>query len=354
MTGHDIDTRIRAALVGLGWVGSNRHLPALRASRDFTLVGLVDARAGRAAALARKYRIPNVAEADQLQAVPWLDRVDAVIIATEPERHACLAQEALAAGKHVLTEKPFAMSVADGERTMLAAREAERTLAIVHNFQFARSVRRLERDLGAGVLGAVKGLWGVQLGNPRRRLPKWYPKLPLGLFYDESPHLLYLLRHFGGSRLEFVTADIGTVCATTATPATVLARFRGTADGREIPAVLSMFFESPVSEWHFAVLGDQGLGVVDMFRDIYVRLPNDNGHTASTILRTSLAATWQHWAQHFSSGLLHVAGRLSYGNEVVYERFAAAIRNGSSPAGISDADALDVLRLQHAILAARE
>jgi scyllo-inositol 2-dehydrogenase (NADP+) len=78
-----------------------------------------------------------------------------------------------------------------------------------------------------------------------------------------------------------------------------------------------------------------------------VRLPNDGSHTASLVLRTSLVATWAHWAQ---SGPQHLAGSLRYGNDEVFRRFAAAVRSSAQPVGIGAADALAVLRMQHEIL----
>ena len=66
---------------------------------------------------------------------------------------------------------------------------------------------------------------------------------------------------------------------------------------------------------------------------------------------TSLAATSQHWLQHFTSGWQHLRGTLVYGNDTVFERFAAAVRSGRPPDGIGPADALAVLEMQHAVIA---
>src|SRR5262249_17284403 len=95
--------------------------------------------------------------------------------------------------------------------------------------------------------------------------------------------------------------------------------------------------------------GEHTFGDVDLFRDIYVRLPNDGGHGAWPVLRTSLAATWSHWIEHLWSGPRHLAGALLYGNEEVFRRFASAIR-GETADGISPEDALAVLRMQHEII----
>jgi len=313
---------------------------------------VIDRASGHAAAVAAKEGRLRHAEAGALAEVPWIDEVEAVTVATAPMGHAALIGEALRLGKHVLTEKPFAMSVAEGEALTAQAAAADRRLAIVHNFQFARSARRLAADIEAGRLGHLTAVNAVQLGNPRRRLPTWYEQLPLGLFYDESPHLLYLLRRFAGDiRLARCLVTPGT--RGTQTPARIDAHFL--SDVFEGPITLSCQFESPVSEWYLMVSGEAAMGVVDVFRDIYVRLPNDEGHDTGHVLRTSLAATGQHWLQHVTSGVPHLTGRLFYGNEEVFDRFARAVRGEAEAlTPVSGEAALAVLKLQHAIIDGQE
>ena len=74
------------------------------------------------------------------------------------------------------------------------------------------------------------------------------------------------------------------------TPAWISAHY--VAGRLRIPVKLDMAFEAPLSEWHVSVGGERCLGDVDVFRDIYLRLPNDGAHTTWPVLRTSLAATW--------------------------------------------------------------
>jgi hypothetical protein len=97
--------------------------------------------------------------------------------------------------------------------------------------------------------------------------------------------------------------------------------------------------------------GEKGLGIVDVFRDIYIALPNDGGHDTTNVLRTSLVATGQHWLQHVTSGIPHLTGRLSYGNDEVFDRLARGIKGDlEALAPIGGQSALDVLKLQHAII----
>jgi len=339
---------INVAAIGLRWVALHRHLPVMDASPAFNVVGVIDRRGGHARAVAaqRSYRFS--AETDDPGEAPWLDEVDAVTVATAPMNHYPIIKRALEIGKHVLTEKPFAMTVAEGEDLVLTARTVGRHLAIVHNFQFTRSTMRLLADLDSGNLGDITAVNAVQFSNPRRRLPPWYDELPLGLFYDESPHFLYLMHR--------ITRDLHLLRALEIpsrnglrTPARPDAYFRG--DGAHYPITLHCNFESPVSEWHLVVFGDRQLGIVDVFRDLYVNLRNDGAHGTLDVFRTSLAMTTQHWTQHITSGLPHLKGRLFYGNEEVFERFVRAIRGESEALEpIGSDSALLILRLQHEIL----
>jgi len=339
---------IRVAAIGLGWVALHRHLPVIDRSTALQVVGVIDRRIGVARSVAAKRSYKFYAETGDLRQVPWLDQVDAVTVATSPMSHYEIINDALALGKHVLTEKPFVMSVDEGERLVRLAEAAGRRLAIVHNFQFARSTNRLVADLAANRLGEITAVSAIQFSNPRRRLPVWYDSLPLGLFYDESPHLLYMLRRIAG-RLRLARAFVVPSGCGLATPARIDAYFA--ADETASPVTLHCNFEAPVSEWYVVVCGKLQIGVVDLFRDIYIRLPNDGNHTTATVVHTSAAATLQHWGQALLRALPHLRGTMFYGNEKVFDRFARAIGGDeASLAPIGPASALDVLALQHEII----
>lgn len=352
MTVQTNHTAVRIGVIGLGWVGTARHIPTLAADRGFVLVGVADRRPNRAKDFASRFGKLRAAEASRLSAIDWIDDVEAVSIATAPAAHHDLVREALDRGLHVITEKPFAMNVGEGAAMLSDAGRAERCLAVVHNFQFARSMKRLKADLVSGLLGKICGIRAIQLGNPSRRLPAWYEELPLGLFYDESPHLLYLLSSIAGP-LTLNKAVSAESRSGAATPAQLDAWFN--AEGADYPITLSCNFESSLSEWHLLVHGENGVGIVDIFRDIYLRLPSDGGHGTWEVLRTSLTATTQHWWQHLTSGIPHLAGKLRYGNDEVFGRFGKAIRgDAASLAPIHAEVAQRILTLQHDIVDKRE
>jgi Oxidoreductase family, NAD-binding Rossmann fold len=113
-----------AVVVGTGF-GSFTHVRALRAA-GFDVLGVVGRDPAKTAERARRFEVPRAltSPTDALE----LPGVDAVTIATPPHTHAGVALAAIAAGKHVICEKPFARDAAEA-RTVLAAAEAA---GIVH------------------------------------------------------------------------------------------------------------------------------------------------------------------------------------------------------------------------------
>ena len=331
--------------VGCGWVTTHRHVPSIRRTPGLTLAGVVDRDTARASAAGRAFGVPAAASL----ADPRLGEFDAVSIGTSPMAHAAAVSEALALGKHVIVEKPFAMSVAEADTLIAQADAAGRCLAVVHNFQFARSVRAARAAVASGRYGPLRGVLGLQLSNPRRRLPPWYPSLPGGLFYDEAPHLFYLLRSFLGDRAVAGAQFVPSVDPSDRTPRLALIRFAA-GDGEPFGS-LQMSFVAALSEWQLVVLCEGATLVCDIFRDILVTLGDDGRHVPRQILGTSLRASAGHWGGVVRSGFGFVRGRLDYGNDEVFARFSEAIATGVPPEGIAGRDGRAVVAAMHAALA---
>ena len=298
---------------GAGWVTRNRHLPALRSDSRVRVIGVIDRNPDRAEAVAREFGLPHFGGSlDE----PWTDEATCLTVGTPPLAHAPLVGVALERGWHCLCEKPFALPSGLAAQLVDQARRSGLVLGVVHNFQFSRSGRRLFELLESGQLGEIEAAYAFQLSNPKRRLPSWYKDLPGGLFLDESPHLLYLMRRVLG-RLE---------------PRSVDARLAGGEirdlgvifEHESIWASLSMSFNASVSEWQFLVVGSKGVAALDLFRDLLVVAPNDGQHRARDILRTSTAMVGGHLAGVASSGTHLLRRRLLYGNDEVVHRFVYA------------------------------
>jgi scyllo-inositol 2-dehydrogenase (NADP+) len=278
------------------------------------VLGIVDTHHDRAELAAQAFGLPHWGTSLE---DGWLDGVDCVTIGTPPPAHAGLIRAALDRGWHCLCEKPLALPAAKAAGLVQGARDAGLVLAVVHNFQFSRSGQRLFDAVESGRLGAVEAVYGFQLSNPKRRLPEWYQGLPGGLFLDEAPHLLYLIRRVLG-RLEPRAVD-------TRLNGSEIRDLSATFQHETIWASLSMGFGASVSEWQFVVVGSDGVAALDVFRDILVVLPNDGSHRAREILRSSARMVGGHVAGVASSGMRIVGHRLLYGNDEIVARFVDAV-----------------------------
>ncbi len=137
---------VGVVVVGTGF-GCLTHVPALRAA-GFDVVGLVGRDAERTEARARRFAIPHALTS--FEAALALPGVAAVTIATPPHTHAPLTLEALAAGKHVLCEKPLARDAAEAA-TMLAAADAAGLVHLVGaEFRWATGQRLAARAIDGG------------------------------------------------------------------------------------------------------------------------------------------------------------------------------------------------------------
>lgn len=343
-------SKVKVVVVGLGWVGQNRHLKTIKKSSGFEICGLIDRNQKILEQVSHQYGVKNYKCADNLDGVSWVHQADLVVISTPPDSHFSIVMQALSLKKHVLVEKPFASSREEAQEMVNYAESCGCTLMIVHNFQFSSSYMKAERDLRLGRLGKVKSVIARQFGNPKRRLPKWYEACALGLFYDESPHLLYLIDRLTQGTVKVLRSRTFESTTGYQTPALVDSLLLGNIDGEEVPITLHMSFESPLSEWHFVIMGENGAAVVDLFRDIYCFVPNDKRHAPIDILRTSLEVTMRHWLGVISRGFAFGTGNLFYGNDKVYQLVQGAIQANIKPKGITSRDAQRVLNLQWDII----
>lgn len=339
--------RIKIVSVGGGWVVNNRHLPALKQSGLFDVIGVVSDQPARAEATAQKHGIPRHATTFDPTS-GWQAEADAVMIGTVPHAHHAIAMAALKAGKHVLSEKPVTVNIADAQEMINLAKEKQRTLAVVHNFQFGRAADAFRADLAAGKIGKIQTIYGVQLCNHARNIPSWCDKLPLGLFYDEAPHFYYTFRWLAGGDLNWVNGSVWKSKKDGQnTPRVVSAEYEA-AGG--FPIFLHINFASSITEWHMTVVGENGVADIDLWRDIYVYLPNDGVHTAKDILMTSVLGAGQHFMGVLSGGVRYALGNHLYGNDVVVRNFHRAINGEDSLKGMSGEEGLRVITMMHELI----
>src|SRR5215831_8691981 len=163
-----------AVVVGTGF-GCITHARALRAA-GIAVRALVGRDPVRTRQRAEQFGV-DVALTSIDEALA-LDGVDAVTIATPPHTHAELALAAIAAGKHVICEKPFARDTAEARRVLAAAEAAGIVHVIGTEFRWDAGQATLARTVRSGAIGqprlATVAMVVPMLADPAAEVPAWW------------------------------------------------------------------------------------------------------------------------------------------------------------------------------------
>jgi len=161
-------SQLNIGIIGIGGIAQDRHIPALcELGEKVSLTAVCDVNESRAEEVAATYHIPKVfSDYNEL-----FMEVDAVIICTPNKFHAEISIAALAAGVHVLCEKPMAMTVEECEAMLAASRESGKLLSIAYHYRYtdAAQVARsavTNGDIGDPLVTRVQAL-------RRRKVPGW-------------------------------------------------------------------------------------------------------------------------------------------------------------------------------------
>jgi predicted dehydrogenase len=150
---------IRLAVIGTGAISQVVHVPILAEREDVDLVALADTDSAKADTIARRFDIAEVIEPEEALT---RDDLDGVVLCTPNHTHEEMALQALEAGKHVLVERPIAISPVGAARVVEAARAAGTCLSVGLPHRFRPEVAALRSFVAGGELGelyAVRGSW---------------------------------------------------------------------------------------------------------------------------------------------------------------------------------------------------
>lgn len=181
----ELSARIRVGVVGVGNMGAN-HVRVYSMLRRAELVGVMDTDSARGARVAASYGVRAFASLDEL-----LTRVDAVSVAVPTAAHASVAAECLAAGRHVLVEKPITADVPAARSLLGTAERAGRVLQVGHVERFNPAVRQAEEAIAAEHLLAIAA----------RRLSPPTPHVPEDVVLDLIIHDLDIAMHLAGAEV---------------------------------------------------------------------------------------------------------------------------------------------------------
>ena len=199
-----------AAPLRVGVLGAARIAPSalIRPSRDNpeVVVAAVAARdVARARAFAAKHHIPRVL--DSYEALIADPDLDAVYNPLPNGLHGRWTRAALAAGKHVLCEKPFTANAAEAREIAGLAENSDRVVMEAFHYRYHPLALRVEQIVASGELGRLEGVEAALcFPLPRFSDIRYNYSLAGGATMDAGCYAVHMVRTFGGGTPEVVSA----------------------------------------------------------------------------------------------------------------------------------------------------
>jgi predicted dehydrogenase len=201
------------ALVGLGRLSEGELAPALRKTRHCRLTGLVSGHPEKARQWAQQYGVPeeNIYSYETFDRIRDNPDIDVVYVVLPNSMHAEYTIRAAQAGKHVLCEKPMAVTVKECDEMIAACRTAGRQLAIAYRLHFEPyniEMAHLAREKVLGGLKVIEATVGFAIGDPAQ----WRLRKALaggGSLVDLGIYALQAARYIAGEEPISVNAQTG-------------------------------------------------------------------------------------------------------------------------------------------------
>lgn len=213
---------LRVGIIGCGKIAQVRHIPEYVAHDQVEIVAFYDKTPMRAEGMAGKYGGQAYHSLEEVLAV---DAIDAVSVCVANHMHAEVTIKALKAGKHVLCEKPMAMTMEDCIAMVELAEQTGKKLMIGHNQILTPAHQRAKELLDQGLIGDILTFrtafghggpeaWSIDPGPGTWFFDK--EVAVLGAMADLGVHKAYLLHYLTGQKFAEVTARFATLHKTNA------------------------------------------------------------------------------------------------------------------------------------------
>jgi predicted dehydrogenase len=244
---------LRFGVLGTGYWAQEAHAAALAASDQAELVAVWGRDPARADAAAGRFGVAGYRDLDRL-----LAEVDAVAIAVPPDVQARLAVRAAAAGRHLLLDKPLALSLEAADRVVAAVADARVASLVFFTLRFLPEVAAwVEQAAAAGAWQGGGGAWlGTVFSDPASPFAGSPWRRAKGALWDLGPHLLALALPVLGP-VESVTAAPG--------PGDTVHLILGHQGGASSTLTLSQTAPPPAAWVGFGVYGPAGRSVTPPF-----------------------------------------------------------------------------------------
>jgi predicted dehydrogenase len=203
--------RMRTAIFGTGFIG-RVHLDALRRLESVEVAAVADKNIDLARRLAGDFAIPKAM--GDYRAILRDSTIDAVHICTPNAQHFSMAKEALAAGKHVICEKPLATTTEEAQELVALATRMGLRNCVDHNLRYYPMVQQLRCMREAGDLGEILIVQGTYSQDWLLYDTDWNWRItskdggPSRCMADIGSHWFDMAEHVTGLRVSSLCADL--------------------------------------------------------------------------------------------------------------------------------------------------
>jgi 1,5-anhydro-D-fructose reductase (1,5-anhydro-D-mannitol-forming) len=195
---------VRWGIVGLGWVAADFVVPAMVASSGSRLAACLGSSLDKGRAFAKRFGVERIH--GDLEALMCDPGVDAVYIALPNALHHAAVLAAARGKKHVLCEKPFAMTVAHACEMVAACRDAGVILRIGHQLRLDAAIGRTREIVRSGRLGRLAAISLERASGLGPRTSWRHDVAQSGVIFDVGVHLLDLIQWVSGQSFVEVNA----------------------------------------------------------------------------------------------------------------------------------------------------
>lgn len=208
---------MKVGIIGCGKIAQVRHIPEYNENENVEIAGFFDFVYDRAKALADEFGGAAYTSVEELLAD---ENIDAVSVCVANNAHAETTIKALRAGKHVLCEKPMAITLAECEEMVRVADECRRYLMIGQNQRLTKAHIRAKELVAAGEIGKVISFrtvfghggpetWSIDPGKNSWFFDK--NKAALGAMADLGIHKTDIIQYILGENVVETTAKVVTL-----------------------------------------------------------------------------------------------------------------------------------------------
>lgn len=338
--------KVRWGVIGAGGIADRRTIPGMLLAGNAELVAVMEINMELAEACRAKWGCKKAYDSEAaLLADP---EIDAVYIASPVVLHAKQAMQAADAGKHILIEKPLAMTSAEGQKVVDYCQSKGVLMAAGLMMRFGAYVQAMKQAIAAGKIGKVVSGYS--------QFTCWYPDMPGnwrqskasaggGAMIDMGVHCIDLMQYITGSRVKQVAAfhDTMTFSYEVEDSSMVLLRLE---NGCQCVVQSNFNIPDDAAKWRLEFFGDQGRLMGDSILGQV-----DGGALDALFLGPQGGYDAQQDAKAVAGETIDVAFGNLYTREI--ESFGDSILNGT-PLVVPAADAVQVQRVMEAAYRAND